>query len=470
MTLHPRSDERAIWKVAPTARREAIGLGLVLAVAAALRLVGVRYGLPYSLLNPDESSIVPRAWRIVHGHGLDPGWYDYPSLLMYLLAPVQALYAHASFGAARGVAVVLGLAGVAATWWLGKRAYGTGAGLIGAAAVAVATTHVAYSREAVTDVPMTLGVTCALALMVAGRLEWAGVAVGLAAACKYPGATALVPLVVAGWGRWRALIRAGVLAACAFAISTPFVLVHAGTAWDATSRVNRLARAGWLGFEHDPPTPIAYLDRLWGALGPLLALGLAGLLVALWRRRRADLVLASFAIVYWLTLMPQRAHFDRYVLPLVPLLGVLAARVRPAAPLAACLLVVPLVWSIGDDRELTRTDTRVVALPRIERALPAGAPVAVDPSAPPLSRLVLDLQLPGPGRPTDPNRDLRRLRARGIRFVLVTGAVTDRVLRARSDYPLETSFYDALARLTPVVDVEPGHGLGGPWVRLYRIA
>lgn len=450
-------------------KSEFLALGAVVGLAAALRLVGVRYGLPYAFLNPDESSIVPRAWRIGHGQGLDPRWYDYPSLLMYVLAPVQALYSHVSLGAARGVAVVFGLAGVAATWWLGRRAYGTGAALVGAATVAVATTHVAYSRAAVTDVPMTLAVTCALALMISGRLEWAGLAVGLAAAFKYPGAVALVPLAVAGWGRWRSLARAGAVAAGAFALATPFVLIHAGRAWDATSRVNNLARAGWLGFEHDPPTPLAYVDRLWGALGPVLALGLAGLGVALWRRRRADLVLASFAVAYWLTLMPQRAHFDRYVLPLIPVLGVLAASVRFVAPLALTLLVVPLVWSIGDARTLTRTDTRAAAVPLVTRALPASASVAADPSTPPIGRRVLDLQLPGPGRPTDPNRSLSRLRSQGVRYVLVTGAVTDRVLGARPRYPVESAFYDALARLTPVVDVEPGHGRTGPWVRLYRI-
>jgi len=450
-------------------KSELLALGAVVALAAALRLVGVRYGLPYSLLNPDETSIVPRAWRIAHGHGLDPHWYDYPSLLMYVLAPLQALYGHASFGAARGVAVAIGLGGVAAAWWLGRCAYGRGAGLVGAATVAVATTHVAYSREAVTDVPMTLAVTFSLALMLSGRLEWAGLAVGLSAAFKYPGAVALVPLVVAGWGRWRALARAGVFAACTFALATPFVLVHADRAWDATSRVNRLARAGWLGFEHDPPTPVAYLDRLWAAVGPVLALGLLGLWIALWRRSRTDLVLVSFALAYWLTLMPQRAHFDRYILPLVPMLGVLAARARPAAPLAFALLVVPLVWSIGDARRLTHTDTRAAAVSLVERAVPAAASVAADPSTPPLARQVLELALPGPGRPTDRNRNLPRLRSLGVRYVLITGSVTDRVLRARSHYPVESSFYDALALLTPVVDVEPGHGLTGPWVRLYEI-
>ena len=33
-----------------------------------LRAVGIQYGLPFgSILNPDEQSIVPRAWKLVHG-------------------------------------------------------------------------------------------------------------------------------------------------------------------------------------------------------------------------------------------------------------------------------------------------------------------------------------------------------------------------------------------------------------------
>ena len=452
-----------------TPKSDVVALGAILVLAAALRLVGVRYGLPYPFLNPDEANIVPRAWAIGHGHGLDLGWYDYPSLLMYLQAPFEALVHAPSYGVARGVAVVLGFAGVAATWWLGMRSYGRRAAVVGALTVAVATTHVAYSRMAVTDVALTLGVTCALALMLAGRLEWAGFAIGLAAAAKYPGAVAVVPLVVAGWGEWRRLARAAALAAGGFFVAAPFVVIHGQTAWRSVSHVNRLARAGWLGFEHDPATPFAYINRLWAGVGPLLVLGLVGLAVSLWRRGRADLVLASFAITYWLTLMAQHAHFDRYVLPLVPVVGVLAARIPWSASVAVALLVVPLVWSIGDARGLTRTDTRVVAIPELVAALPAGATVAADPSSPPIDRCVFDLALPGPGRPADPNRDLARLRARGIRYVLVTASVTERVLRARSSYPRESRFYDDLARLRPVVDVEPGHGLGGPWVRLYRI-
>ena len=98
---------------------------------------------------------VPGAWGTATSI---PDWYDYPSLLMGVLAPVQAFFGAPALGAARLAAVAIGVGGVAATWWLGRRAYGTGAAIVGAASVAVATTHVAYSRMAVTDVLLTLAV------------------------------------------------------------------------------------------------------------------------------------------------------------------------------------------------------------------------------------------------------------------------------------------------------------------------
>ena len=58
--------ERSRWGGPPVA------FAALLALAGALRLVGIRNGLPWPLLNPDERNIVPRAWAMVHGGGLDP--------------------------------------------------------------------------------------------------------------------------------------------------------------------------------------------------------------------------------------------------------------------------------------------------------------------------------------------------------------------------------------------------------------
>ncbi len=447
-----------------------LALAAILALAAALRLVGIRYGLPFPLLDPDEASIVPRAWRMVHGGGLDPHWFDYPSGLMYLLAPFQAWQHEPSYLAARLVVAAFGVGAVAGSWWLGRVAYGRRAGVVAAAAVAVCSTHVAYSHVAVTDVPLTAAVAVSLALAVSGRLEWAGLAAGVATGFKYPGVLLAVPLVVVGFRQLQRLAVSLGLLVAGFALMSPFVFVHPRQAWEDASRVNGLARAGWLGFEHDGSAPVAFAHRLWSGLGPVLVIAAAGLVVALWRRRRADLVLASFALAYGLTLLPLHAHFGRYILPLVPPLGALAGRFRALVPLTLALLVVPLVWSIRDDRTLTRRDTRVAAHGWLERNLPPGATLAADSSTPPLQGVrVLRLALPGPGRSADANRDVGSLRLKGIRYVVVTGAVEDRVLAAASDYPRETRFLRSLGHERLVYRVGPGGGLVGPWLRVYRL-
>ena len=217
----------------------------------------------------------------------------------------------------------MGVLGVAAAWWLGRVAVGTLGGFATAVVVAVATTHVAYSRMAVTDVLLTLGVTVCLALLVSGRLEWAGVAAGLAASAKYPGAILLVPLVVAGWGAWRRLGRAAALAVGAFALTSPFVVLHAGDAWDDFRRVQSLAQDGWLGFEDDPATPLAFALRLWESVGPIALLAVVGAVIALARRTRKDLVLVSFGAAYGAL----AAHLERALRPLRP-----AARPRLRGP------------------------------------------------------------------------------------------------------------------------------------------
>jgi hypothetical protein len=450
-----------------------VALAAILVGAAALRLVGVDYARPFALFSPDEQSIVPRAWHMVHGGGLDPHWFDYPTLLMYVIAPFQAWQSHPSYLSARIVVIVLALGAVAASWWLGRRSYGLASGAVAAVAVAVETTHVTYSRMAVTDVPLTLGVAVSLALLVTGRLELAGLAAGLATSFKYPGVFLLVPLVLVGWRQPRRVAIGLAASAAAFCATSPYFIVHFGSALSRAYEVQDISRQGWLGFEHDHIAPIAFVGRLWDGFGPALIVCVAGLVVALVRRTRTDVILASFVVVYFLDLCTLGAHFDRYTLPLVPPLAALAGRLRALAPVTLLLLVVPLTWTIRDDRQLTRTDTRVVALRWAERHIDADTRIAVDPSLPPFSdsfRVVkLDLPLPTEDHP-DPDRDLKRLRLEDVHFVVVTGAVADRVLAAAEHYPFEARFYRGVRRLKRVFYVRRNQdGLNGPWVAVYRL-
>jgi 4-amino-4-deoxy-L-arabinose transferase-like glycosyltransferase len=448
-----------------------LALALLLVGAAAIRLVGIRYGLPFPLLNPDEANIVPRAWRMTHGGGLDPNFFDYPTLLIELLAPFQAWSASPNYEIARLVVLALSLGSIAAAWWLGNRAYGVLAGFVAAAVTAVATVHVQYSRMAVTDIPLTLGVAVSLALLVRRQLLVAGIAIGLTASFKYPGFVLLAPLIVAGWGQWRQLAIAAAAAPLAFLAASPYFLVHLASATGDVLRVQRDGRRGWLGFEGDPWTPIAFLDRLWESIGPVLLIAIAGLFLAAFYRTLADRVLITWVVVYFVTLLPLHAHFDRYVLPLIPALGALAGRFRALVPVTLLLLFIPLAWNIRDAKPLVRKDTRVAAHDWMAQNLTPGVLVAADPStAAPSDVRVLRLALPGPERPRDPDRNLAQLRKLNVGYVLVTGAVADRVRAHRDLYPEESRFYDQLEQRGDRRFYREGVGtLAGPWVAVYEL-
>jgi hypothetical protein len=159
------------------------------------------------------------------------------------------------------------------------------------------------------------------------------------------------------------------------------------------------------------------------------------------------------------------------MLPLVPVLGVLAGRFRQLAPVTLLLLVVPFTWTVRETRELTKTDTRVVAQPRLDAVAVGRGFWAVDPSAPrPSARGVIELALPAPWADPDPLRDVGRLRAERVQYVVATGAIADRVRAAPDEYPQELRFYEQLERTAKRVwRIEPGPDLAGPWVALYQL-
>ena len=147
---------------------------------------------------------------------------------------------------------------------------------------------------------------------------------------------------------------------------------------------------------------------------------------------------------------------------------VLAGRRRSLAVAALVAAVVPLWWSIDDARWLTGRDARLEAAAWIDRHVPRDERVAADSSTLPLDgRPVVRLELPGPGRPFDPRRDLEQLRAEGVRWLVVGGSVADRVLAADERYPREARFYRALMGLRPAFATQSQHRR--PWLRIYRI-
>ncbi|MFA4966452.1 MAG: glycosyltransferase family 39 protein, partial [Thermoleophilia bacterium] len=352
----------------------------VLALALALRLKGVAWGLPYSFVNVDESTVLPKAFAVARGH-LDPRFFYYPSLFFYLVGGLYVVatpvlwalrganpLAQSSFVVdpgpyfllARLLSVALGTASVYLLYRLGRAAYGRPAGLLAALFLAVTPLHVAYSHMAVTDVAATAFSLAALWLLLEaargrGRrwLVAGAVAAGLATSTKYNLGLLGLPASVAGvyacraevarraaaGGRtarsWVVLLAGRVYAPMllAFGLGSPFVVLDAPRFLHDFARQSRIQERGWLGYENAGNGLWYNLEtNLAGSLGVLLlALAVAGLAWALWRRLPPDLLAAPYVLVYFAYVGTWSALADRYLLPIVPLLGLLAARVVVAA-------------------------------------------------------------------------------------------------------------------------------------------
>jgi hypothetical protein len=526
-------------------------LAVVLVLALVLRLKGVGWGLPFSFVNADESIVVPKAFGVARG-GLNPQFFYYPSLFFYLIggvyllaAPVLWAVQHANplamgsfvvdpgpyFLLARLFSVAAGTASVYLLYRLGREAFGRAAGLVAALFLAVVPLHVAYSHMAVTDVTATaLSLLAFLLLLQAARgggrrrLIAGAVAAGLATSTKYNLGVLLLPASiaavcacrgevarrVAAGGRaallWPRLLGARVYAPMllAFVAGSPFVLLDPGHFLHDFLRQNRIMDRGWLGFENVGNGFWYNLEvNLGGALGVLLvALAIAGLAWALWRHTTVDLLLAPYALVYFAYVSTWSELADRYLLPIIPLLLLLAVRVclelvrlRPAARrvvapavalLLAAALVAPLSSSIAFDRALSGVDVRVRAKAWVESNVPAGSIIATENYGAPLVRMrdekyfrsaglttpaygILRLRLPAPGVPNR-SHSLAWLREKNADYVIVSSKVYERVLAAADAYPELAAFYRSLdAEAELVATFAPGAGERGPVLKVYRL-
>ena len=402
------------------ARRWGLGFAGLVAVALALRLVGIGHGLPY-VYNADENAhFVARAIGMF-GHSYNPGYFINPPAFTYLLHVVFAvrwggrdavgdafaLDPSTAFAIGRVLAALLGAAAVGLLGWAGARLIGRRAGLIAAALLAVAFLPVHYSHLALNDVP-ALAPLCLALVGVAGihhegrlaHYALAGIALGLAAATKYTAGIVLLALLAAAATapreRVRGLALAGGLAVLAFLVANPYALLDAAAFREGLREQSAASGdgGGKLGLEQTSGI-LYYLESTTWGLGWLPALAAVGGAIGLAvRDRRLALILVPAPVVFLLFMGLQDRFFARWLLPVYPFLCLLAAwaavaaaerlgRRRWAVAAAGALLCAQgLVFSIHNDVVLARADTRELARDWMVGNVPAGAKVVVEPVFP----------------------------------------------------------------------------------------
>ncbi|HEX6218667.1 MAG TPA: glycosyltransferase family 39 protein [Sphingomicrobium sp.] len=411
-------------------------LGLILAVALALRLFEVGFGLP-SMYDPDEPFFILKAYEMIDGRTLNPHWFGHPgTTTLYLVMIVEAgvalgglligqwssidqfaaaVYADPGliFIPARIAMVLIGVGCVWLTYALGRRTYGQATGLLAAGLLAINGLHIAWSQVVRTDLMASLFMLACLSFAARaaedGRLRsfvLGGVMVGLAAASKWPAASIAVALIGAAIGllrqghefrgTFRKLAVGGASSIATLFIVSPFLLLD----WrKAVSDIFAEGKPAHLGHTGDGPWSnfLFYVDGQ--VIGTMGWLGLAAIIAGLWTTVRANrsarYTLLPAVVAYFALLAVQNLVWSRWILPLLPMLALLAAagamalvraisnRVGGDArkwvlPAVAAVLLAPSgVGAWGAMRERTN-DTRDQAQAWVVRHVPAGSRVVVE--------------------------------------------------------------------------------------------
>ena len=409
-------------------------LWVILILAGTLRFWGLDFGMPFIGARPDEGQVAGTAAGLVSAGTLNPHFFAYPSLFLYLLGAVYAtvcsagaaVHAYPTLQACleadaqliligRAVTALAGTAAVAATYAVGRRLHPR-AGLPAALLLAVAFLHVRESHFAVTDVPMTTMLLLAIVLLLRaderptpGRFALAGLGAGLAAATKYNAAILAAGAVASQIGAWfdrgarsphatprlthLRLLVFGAAALVGFLLATPYALLSREEflrdvrfeSWHLMNAHRRIVVD--VGWRHH-----ALVTLPLGVGWTLLTTGVAGIVWSVVRKPRQAAMIFAFPLIYYAVAGRGQTVFFRYMVPVVPFLclgaavvvagiySAIAGRNRTLAIAAAAAILVAAaaptaVKAIAHDRLLARTDSRVLAAQWITRRVPPGATI-----------------------------------------------------------------------------------------------
>src|SRR5262245_30126163 len=504
-------------------------LGLV-ALSIVLHLWALKRDLP--LQDVDESTFVRRAVNIAATRDLNPHWFCQPcSTVIYPIAALVRvwntfLHQVAFFSADPGLVarfhqnptefyvigrlwtIALSVGAVPLVFLVGRRAFNARVALIAAAVWVVLPVPVSFGRIVRTDsAGLFFGL---LALYLCLRLVYerrrcccvlAVLSVGLAVSSRYF-MLALVPsLLVAAIYPHRHAIRAAVRAGgialgstvIGFAISTPYFFIDWHTAWRSLQAENE----PMVG--HSTFTPLGNLRWYLGTAipaaltWPLVALSVAGIVLALWQRRPAQLLLLAFPAIFLVAISASTLHWQRWVIEILPVFVLFAGAaldavaqslaellrhgsrpslLKPVVPIAlvavtGALAIHPAIEVVDVNRNEALPSTRAVAFDWLTAHVQPGSRIIADPSTLITSentRLAVDNRL-------SPRTDtLSGYRARGYDYVVI-----DRFQAARNVIPArshrrEMAFYRSMDCDTlTVASFGPSATRRGWGVSVYRL-
>ncbi len=432
---------------------------LVLVLALILRIYGNGFGLP-DQLNIDEVHVVSRAIKFGSGD-LNPHFFFYPALYMYVLFAAYAVYfligrvagvfpGAAEFGMqyfidptmfyliARTMTAIIGMSTVYTVAAIGTRFYNKRVGVAAALLLAAAPLHVEMSHVATTDILMVfLIMVCmyhAIRLSECGERRYylaAGLSGGLAMAAKYTAALIVPALVVAhlsfAFSRKDGKRHSNVVSVNSFAMGAmlvigflagaPYSLIDVKTFLGDIRIQGDLINYGWFGLEEPVNMWVHSITCfLRNGMGlPLLIAASAGFVLAIIRRQKADYVMLVFVVTYYIYHgRLSKFGFERYWVVVIPCLCIFAAlfidrivaavkvpersRYEAVFIVALALMIFAMRGVLNAEDVASRKDNRTLAREWIENTIPEGARIAVEMGGPQLKTTQESLMDTGRGK------------------------------------------------------------------------
>jgi len=400
-------------------------LGLVIRV-----LDGVR--IPLFI---DEVPILYNVAHFVKEQTLIPTHFNYPTFFSYLIAiPVMTVFALfyvvsgyplsgltdtpwmgflfssklslLAYGG-RIVSLVFSLGTIYLITRYGRRRFGPAAGLWAGMILCIdpfGGRFVAYSRYCLPDVAavflVALGMVFCFQYLENGRgraLYLAAVAVGLAISTKYNAGMAVIPLLLTPLIRrekkfWKTMILAGLLVAGGFLLGSPgWALVPKKFIQGYLFEARHMA-AGHLG-AHDIDWVWVFV-RLWGLKTYILPFAILAVGYSILKREKEDILILALIIPSFLVIgqfEKKSIHYFLYLYPMVALLmGRWISEMGRLIPMRtwkqvfalACGLLFILYPSYRIGLMIRRdlmVDNRIAAQEWVERNVPRGLTIVIDP-------------------------------------------------------------------------------------------
>ena len=519
-----------------------------------MRLRGLDFGLP-ALLDPDEPIFVLIALKLLKEHTLNPGWFGHPgTTTIYSLALVEAgivlvgtltgrfpdtnAFAKAlfhdpavAFLPGRVVILISGLTVILLAYQLARRLFDTRVALLTAALLAIDPIHIRYSQIIRTDMQSTifilLALLAAMRIVERGSLRAyliAGMWVGIACATKWPAGTVAAGVVGAAVLRIQrdpsaygtVLRRLGCCALMAVAscvIVSPYLVLDFATVISNLQGEGRAVHVGATGNGLLANMGWYLGNPLTNALGiGGLALAAAGLVAGARRQPIFGYVVGSAIGVFFVSITIQNLIWERWVVPLLPLLTIALAyatvsfvdKVRkhfplfklPAAIAITLLVAVPPLRVANAQAVERAVDTRRLATAWAMQHIPPGNTVAIEYlafdalSAPwrflypggnrgcfdPRTFVTRQITVSTVGswhssRPIVDFADIEADRTESCRADYLIFANYDRYVAESARFPTEIANYRRIAaggHLVAVFTPHPG-SVGGPIVRIIRL-